>query len=163
MESRLGLLEARPIHSARAGGARTRAWACLVLAACAAVLGLAAWLKPDQRGYGTHEQLGFAPCGWLVVSRYPCPTCGMTTAFCHAVRGQWVRGFLAQPAGFVFALGTMVTAVAAAWTALTGRWPGRLTAWLTPFRVCLGLLVVLLGAWGWVMVWRLAHHALPAG
>lgn len=102
-----------------------RWWAALVLLSCLGLLGLAAWLKPDPRGYGTHEQFGSGPCGMIIVTGYPCPTCGMTTAFAHTVRGQWYRAFMAQPAGFVAALGTIAAAVVAVWALATGRWPAH--------------------------------------
>lgn len=129
--------------------ARTsRAVAAGICFCCLCVLGIAAWLRPDPRGHGTHEQLGLAPCGLLIASRYPCPTCGMTTAFAHTVRGQWLQAAWVQPGGFVLALGTIATAIAAGWSAVTGRnpfWP--LLPWLTPFRVYAGLLLIFLGGW----------------
>lgn len=65
----------------------------------AAVLGLARWLVPDPRGYGTHTQLGLGPCAFLVMTGLPCPSCGMTTAFSWAVRGRFDRAWRANPAG----------------------------------------------------------------
>src|SRR5689334_25333620 len=39
-------------------GKRTRAILVALALATAGILGLARWLEPDPRGYGTHEQLG---------------------------------------------------------------------------------------------------------
>ena len=47
----------------------------------AGVLGTARLLEPDPRGFGTHTQLGLAPCAFARITGRPCPTCGMTTAF----------------------------------------------------------------------------------
>jgi len=153
--------EAKPL---RAETGVVRWWAALVLLGCLGLLGLAAWLKPDPRGYGTHEQFGSGPCGMIIVTGYPCPTCGMTTAFAHTVRGQWYRAFMAQPAGFVAALGTIAAAVVAMWTLATGRWPARITATLiTPYRLFFGLLVLLLGGWAFKLVVGLLNHTLPVG
>ncbi|MCB9831491.1 MAG: DUF2752 domain-containing protein [Planctomycetes bacterium] len=64
-----------------------------------------AWrLAPDARGFGTHEQLGMEPCGWLESSGQPCPTCGMTTAFANTVRLRLVAAFMANPAGLFLCL-----------------------------------------------------------
>ena len=37
--------------------------ALVIFAACSSGIGLAAWLVPDGRGYGTHRTLGLGPCG----------------------------------------------------------------------------------------------------
>ena len=58
------LVEARPL-----GAGRTRRiWAVVVMLVCLSVLGVAAWLKPDPRGFGTHQQLGLGKCGMLVTT-----------------------------------------------------------------------------------------------
>src|SRR5205085_5851795 len=67
------------------------------------ILGLARWLEPDPRGYGTHLQLGLAPCGFLRMTGRPCPTCGMTTAFAWSARGRFDRAWRANPAGSLLA------------------------------------------------------------
>src|SRR2546423_15540192 len=64
----------------------------------AAVLGLARWLEPDPRGYGTHTQLGLAPCAFAQVTGERCPACGATTAFAWVVPGPLARTWRAQPA-----------------------------------------------------------------
>ena len=69
-------VEARPVGVYAARPSRVRLYAALLLAACATLLGLAAWLKPNPAGLGTHRQLGFGRCGMLVTTGYPCPTCG---------------------------------------------------------------------------------------
>jgi hypothetical protein len=62
---------------------------CGILVSAAVVLVLAAGLEPDARGHGTHTQLGLPPCGFWLLTGSPCPGCGLTTAFAHAIRGQW--------------------------------------------------------------------------
>ncbi|MFH1747798.1 MAG: DUF2752 domain-containing protein [Planctomycetota bacterium] len=154
------------IHPARVriaqGDQRTLRWcAVLVLVICSGILGLAFWLKPDPRGFGTHEQFGTGPCGMVLVTGYPCPTCGMTTAFAYTVRGRWLRAFMAQPAGFVLALVTIAAMVGSLWVLITGRWPVRLAFILTPYRLFLGLLVLLLGGWAFKLVVGLMNGTLP--
>ena len=45
-------------------------------------------LTPDPRGFGTHEQLGLTPCFFHSKTGIVCPTCGMTTAWAHALQGN---------------------------------------------------------------------------
>jgi len=82
---------------------------------------LAAWLSPDPSGMGTHQQLGFPPCGLVIASGIPCPTCGMTTAFAWVARGHIGAAFAAQPFGAMLALATALTAGLALAALVTGR------------------------------------------
>lgn len=66
--------------------------------------GLAGRLSPDPRGYGTHQQLGLPGCTFQMLTQWPCPSCGGTTAFAHFVRGQWPSAVRANAAAFVLAL-----------------------------------------------------------
>lgn len=68
---------------------------------CFAVLLVAAMLEPDARGHGTHAQLGLPPCGFLLLTGAPCPGCGLTTAFAHAIRGHWMLAVDANPFGLL--------------------------------------------------------------
>ncbi len=80
----------------------------MVSAGSLTVLGVAATLTPDPRGVETHTQLGLWPCGWYLASGYPCPTCGMTTAFSYATHGQPLTSLLTQPFGSALALAAAV-------------------------------------------------------
>lgn len=84
-------LSSRPMTidvGARAASRAARlGWAILALLP-AAVIATAAVLTPDPAGHGTHVQLGLPPCGFLVLTGYPCPGCGLTTCFAHMVRLQ---------------------------------------------------------------------------
>jgi len=149
-ETVTGIADTPPVVRSRVAA---RIWAAVLLLGSLSVLGIALWLQPSPTGYGTHQQLGFgnyhlAPCGMLMTTGYPCPTCGMTTAFAHTVRGQFLRAIWAQPSGFLLALATMITAVASAWTLVTGRnplWP--LILYVTPYRLFATLLILLFGGW----------------
>jgi hypothetical protein len=71
------------------------------------LVGLAAWatlarlafLQPDPRGFGTHEQLGFAPCGFASRFGLACPGCGLTTSVASFLRGEVRASFRAHPMG----------------------------------------------------------------
>lgn len=143
----LELAYARQIPRPRPPG-HVRLIAAIVFAACAGILGLAVKLRPDPRGYGTHQQLRMAPCGMLIAFGIPCPTCGMTTAYAHTVRGNWLRALYAQPAGFVFALATIVCGTGSLWSLVTGRPPRVPGQAITPYRIFLAILILLVGGWG---------------
>lgn len=85
---------------------------------------LAAWiLTPDDSGSGTHRQLGLPECLLLQLTGVPCPTCGMTTAFSHFVRGHWLAALQSNPAGALLALG-----LAICWPALVLSLTGHCAA-----------------------------------
>ncbi|MBI3272105.1 MAG: DUF2752 domain-containing protein [Planctomycetes bacterium] len=88
------------------------------------LLAVAAWLKPDPRGFGTHEQLGLLPCGFLRATGLPCPTCGMTTSFACMVRGRFPESAAAQPFGAFLCLMVAASTVGSL----------RALAWGYPFQ-----------------------------
>jgi len=63
------------------------------------VLGAARWLTAAASGAGTHEQLGLPRCGFLAWFEIPCPACGLTTAFAHLARCEFVRAVQVHPLG----------------------------------------------------------------
>jgi len=80
-----------------------------------AVVGAAAWLQPDARGFGTHQQLGLPPCMFEAYTHVPCPGCGLTTSFAHMAHGHLLQAFGAHLMGpFLFLL-TLGVAVASPW------------------------------------------------
>lgn len=161
--------EARPVGGhplgplVERGRAKNPLSARLIAAGCAlggvVLLGVALWLTPDPRGFGTHTQLGQPECGFLLVTKLPCPTCGMTTAFAHAVRGQWLRAIVAQPMGFLLALATAGTVVVSLMVIVTG------TVWnLNWYRVSASRFVFAVFALflaGWAV--RIGLHLRAAG
>jgi hypothetical protein len=120
----------------------------LIAAGLIAVFGLAIWLKPDARGMGTHRQLGLPPCTFLLVTRLPCPSCGMTTSFSHLVRGQVVESLQANPIGTLLAAFCMVMVP---YCVVCGLWGRRL--FIRDYEVFLSrvitvFLVLLFAGWG---------------
>ncbi|MFN9993305.1 MAG: DUF2752 domain-containing protein [Phycisphaerales bacterium] len=81
-----------------------RLYCAATAAGIGAVLIVATKLTPDARGFGTHRQLGLSDCAWAMWFKKPCMTCGMTTSFAHTADGDFVSGFLAQPAGFLLCI-----------------------------------------------------------
>jgi hypothetical protein len=127
---------------------RNRLIALCILLPAVAVLGVAARLTPDASGMGTHEQLGLNACSTLAVTGYPCPTCGMTTAFAHAAHGQFLASFHAQPAGALLALITACAVLISTYALVFGVNLDRLIAscWAPRPLLMLGLIVAL----GWI-------------
>ncbi len=93
----------------------------LVAIVCLTVLVAAACIKPDPAGLGTHKQLGQPECGFYERTGFPCPTCGMTTAFAYMVRGKILNSFSVQPAGAMAALLCLIMVPAGGYAALGGR------------------------------------------
>jgi NADH:ubiquinone oxidoreductase subunit 6 (subunit J) len=82
-----------------------RYWPAAALLAAVIVLTLACLLRPDPRGFGTHEHLFLPPCMFLRITHLPCPFCGMTTGLAHMARGEAVDAALCNPgAPLLFAL-----------------------------------------------------------
>jgi Protein of unknown function (DUF2752) len=111
------------------------------------VFGIAVWLSPDGRGFGTHEQLGLPPCQFRVLSGWNCPHCGMTTSFAHFVRGQWISSFQANAAGLLLAMTCVVVGAWCLVIGFSGRWfgPDDPRAWL--IRGVMIYLVITLVLW----------------
>jgi hypothetical protein len=100
--------------------AGNRISAAVVAIVLLAVLVLAATLRADPAGHGTHQQIGLPACGFVLATAKPCPTCGMTTAFTHAAHGNYRRAFLTQPGGLLASLGVAASLWVCLHTAITG-------------------------------------------
>lgn len=85
----------------------------------------AAWVRPDPRGHGTHEQLGLTPCKFRSLTGHPCPSCGMTTAWAYVVRGDVAGATRANIAGLVLAVAAIAAVPWLSTAAIHGRWPWR--------------------------------------
>lgn len=123
-----------------------------VLGGCLLLFGVASRLEPAASGIGSHEQLGLAPCGLMMLWRFPCPTCGMTTAFANTARGRFVSAFHAQPAGLALAVAVAVSAIAAGNTLVTGRTLRVNWFRLSPTGLGFGVAGLLLAAWVYKIV-----------
>ncbi|MCP4638829.1 MAG: DUF2752 domain-containing protein [bacterium] len=117
---------------------------------------LAAWLSPDPRGLGTHEQLGLAPCMTQWLFDVPCPFCGMTTAFAEMAHGRPIRSFATQPAGALIAILCALGAVLCAVGAVIGRYPEAAVRRLQSKGTFIAAAVVVLVAW----IYKLGVHAI---
>jgi hypothetical protein len=109
-------------------GARSLTEARVINAVVAAVglfgLALARWLSPDPAGFGTHEQLGLAPCTFFWLTTIPCPMCGATTAWALMADLRVLDALRTQPfAALLFGIHLAVTSLAIAeLMSPRGRW-----------------------------------------
>jgi hypothetical protein len=114
------------VLDAHQGANRFTAKARLGLAAAAlgllVPLAVAAWLRPDPNGFGTHRQLGLPPCTIVWLFGVRCPSCGMTTSWSHAVRGQWLHAIGSNVGGALLAAMAMVAGPWLLVSATRGRW-----------------------------------------
>jgi hypothetical protein len=152
-----------PIFLRGAGdrAAATRAKALLILAACVALWAIGWRLSPAPAGLGTHRQFGLLPCGFVLLTGYPCPTCGMTTSFALTTQGRWLTALWVQPAGFLFTLLTGAVGILATESLLSGRgWRVNLYR-VHSVRMSIALILVLLAAWGFKVAVGLAQGTYP--
>ncbi len=141
---------------------RERLLAAAVAAAAATPLAVAWRLEPDTAGVGTHQQLGLPACGWMSGMNLPCPSCGMTTAFSLAVRGDFIASFQAQPMGAVLAIAAAAAVVVAAFTAATASRSYQLLGPFLGGRTVWAVVVLLALAWVYkVAAIRLESGAMP--
>jgi hypothetical protein len=109
---------------------------------------VAANLSPASQGYGTHTQMPrMQPCATLAATGFPCPTCGMTTAFAHAADGNLLASFAAQPAGAVLAILTAMFVLVSSYAMIVGLPPATI---LRPFwtpRLLLWMGGLVIAAW----------------
>ncbi len=122
----------------------------------AVVLAIALRLNPydpttgEPFTHGTHTQLGLPPCNFLVISGFPCPSCGMTTSFSLLMHGDLVGSWRANGAGLLLVL---MGLVAIPWCLLAGL--GGKLWWFTSLETGLltGLFIALVTALGrWLLV-----------
>lgn len=94
----------------------------VLLCTAVSVLVIARVLTPAASGVGTHEQLGLPPCGILALTGWPCPACGLTTAFAHLAHLQPIASVSANPMGVPLFLATLFfvpVAIRALWRGQT--------------------------------------------
>jgi hypothetical protein len=85
----------------------------------------------------------------------------MTTAFAHTVRGNWITGFNAQPAGWALCVGVMAVAGLAFSVVITGKtW--RINWYrVSPTWTVLAVVGLLLGGWAYKILVGLFDGTLP--
>lgn len=132
--------------AAQGGATRgDRVESVLVLLLAGATLAIAAVLRPEDAGFGTHTQLIPVPCIFRWLTGLPCPACGMSTALAHMARGEVLaalRCHLLGPAAYV---GAWLALGRSAWALVLGT--PLMPAWLRGARAAKVVLAVIAVAW----------------
>lgn len=153
--------EAPPIIYTRAASPRrlgtvARLIALGVALACLTVLTVAAYVRPNRAGFGSHtSSLGLPKCGFMETTRLPCPSCGMTTSFSHFVRGDVLASVYVQPMGAVLAAIACGCVWGGLYVAFTGRPVYRLMRLVPGKYYLMPLFGLALLAWAWKIMLRL--------
>jgi hypothetical protein len=74
-----------------------------------AVFAMAIWINPygpdgQPLRMASHTQLGLLPCTFYVLTKLPCPSCGMTTSFALLMRGDLLNSLRANAVGTLLAV-----------------------------------------------------------
>ena len=93
---------------------------CLSLSLFALLL-VAAWLKPDPAGLGTHTQLGLPGCTMHSIVGMRCPGCGMTTSWAHTMNGNLSSAISANVGGVLLCFLTISAIPCFLWMAIRGK------------------------------------------
>lgn len=120
-----------------------------VAVVCAAALALGVVLTPSPTGTGTHTVFGLPPCGMLVTTGHPCPTCGVTTSYVLAAHGRFYDALVNQPFGLLVFLGVAAGLVGAIGTLATGRSWSPLARPSVVIPAAIVMLVLVLASWGY--------------
>lgn len=125
----------------------------MVLAGVVALLAFAASLDPARLERLSSGSQFLPPCGVLVRTGYPCPTCYMTRSFAYMVHGRPDKAFSAQIFGALLFLlvvylgwGSLLVVVRGqAWRPFWYRWRRR--------YIFGGLAGIFLGSWIFKLVY----------
>ena len=82
----------------------------------------AAVLRPDDRGFGTHQQLGLPACTFVEIFGIRCPSCGMTTSWSNLLHGRPLAALKANVGGALLATIALVLGPWALGSAVVGGW-----------------------------------------
>jgi hypothetical protein len=111
-------------------------------------LGVAMWLRPAAKGYGTHTQLGLAPCTLTQLAGIRCPSCGMTTSWSYFVRGRVIQSAKSNSGGMLLAA---LASVCGPWlliSGVAGRWFVRQPNEWVAVGIAVAVVVVTMVDWG---------------
>lgn len=125
------------------------------------ILMVAFRLVPSESHMGTHRQLGLPKCGFVLMTGFPCPTCGMTTAFSFMTHGCILDALRSHVAGSMMAVVTAGVLANSLWCLVTGRYVSLNWYRVNPVRLVWMITVVLVGSWALNIFLGLAGGSLP--
>jgi len=100
---------------------RSRFFAAVVGVGLLGLLILAGQLRPNPRGFGTHEQLGLPPCTFSLLAGVRCPACGMTTSWSLLTNGRPIEALENHVTGVLLAGLTLAVGMLALVVAVRGK------------------------------------------
>lgn len=122
----------------------------------AGVFAIALVLDPYRDGQvlleGTHQQLGMPPCTFKSVTGLPCGSCGMSTSFALAIRGDLFHSVQANFVGTLLALFGMAFIPWSLVCAVRGRLLGIRSLERTIVFLVLGFVAILFLRWAVVLM-----------
>jgi len=139
-----------------------RLYALLLASIAIGILAVAAHVSPSRDHLGSHRQLGLPPCGFLATTGFPCPTCGMTTAYAFLIRGQVGEALYSSVFGVALAVATAAAALLALNCTVTGRYPNLNWYRVDAVKLVYAMALLLVLSWGGRIVVGLADGSLPA-
>jgi hypothetical protein len=109
-----------------------------------ALLGIAFWLEPSPRGFGTHLQLGLPQCSSYAWFGVPCPSCGMTTSWALVGDGELATAMRVNLAGTLLCFQAMISCPWLAWLACSNqpaknRWFVKMSSYLLAIAFVIAL------------------------
>ena len=102
------------------------------------LLTIAAWLKPNASGMGTHTQLGLPGCSLYTMVGIRCPGCGMTTSWAYTMKGDFENAIGSNVGGVLLCLLSVCVFPCLLWMAIRGESIG--SHWFA--RVALAVVVM---------------------
>ena len=127
-----------------------------------ALLATAGWMTPNRDHMGTHRQLGLPPCAFVSVTGFPCPTCGMTTAYSFTVHGRPIEAAKSSLFGSLLAIATIALTLAAMNCAVVGRYPNLNWYRIDAVKLVYYGALMLVASWGLKIALGLHDGSLPA-
>lgn len=111
------------------------------------LLGIAGLLRPDPRGYGTHQGLGLPPCTVVALYGVRCPACGMTTSWSYLVRGRIWSACRANSGGTILGLLALTSGPWMLISGVRGRWWIGIPSEALVVSIGIAVVAVTLGDW----------------
>ena len=110
---------------------------------------VAAWLKPNPTGLGTHTQLGLPGCTMYTLLGIRCPGCGMTTSWAHTLKGDLSSAIHANVGGVLLCFLAVATFPSLMWISIRGR-PFE-SRWFTQVAISVLLIAIFISIVEWLI------------
>ena len=104
-------------------------------------------LSPSEKGFGTHQQLGFPPCTVVEFFNMPCPSCGMTTSWSYLTKGNLTAAFRSNTGGAFLGIATFLLSPWLLVSGLKGTWWIAAPDMVAGFYILLGITIVTVVQW----------------